>query len=362
MKKVITIVGARPQFVKAAVVSRAMALGSDLQEVIVHTGQHYDENMSGIFFNELGIRPPDYNLKICGGTHGQMTGKMLEAIESVISLVEPGWVLVYGDTNSTLAAALAAAKLSVPIAHVEAGLRSFNRRMPEEINRVVTDHVSSILFSPTSVASKNLNQEGIRSDRIFEVGDVMYDATLLFREAARAKSRVLESLQLSPGGYVLATVHRQENTDNPDRLEAICKALSKVSGATPVLFLVHPRTAERIRSHGFAELLKNVVTHAPVGYLEMLWLQQHAVVIATDSGGLQKEAFFHRIPCVTLRDETEWVELIDSGWNTLSPPLSAAIADDIFSAIGRSGENIDLYGAGNAAKKIVDVLSRHASL
>ncbi len=255
MKKIVNVVGARLQFVKATVVSRALRAVEGLREVLVHTGQHYDDNMSRIFFEELEIPQPDYNLGIGGGTHGQNAGRMLEAIEAVLLKEKPHAVLVYGDTDSTLAGALAAVKLHIPVAHVEAGLRSFNRRMPEEINRVLTDHASDILFAPTEMAVKNLLREGIPEERVHLVGDVMYDAALLYGEKAERHSDVLTRLGLSPKGYVLATIHRAENTDSPERLRVILEALAEVNRWVPVVFPVHPRTRERIKRFGLDSAL-----------------------------------------------------------------------------------------------------------
>jgi UDP-GlcNAc3NAcA epimerase len=355
--KVVSVVGARPQFVKAAVVSRALRAVEGLREVFVHTGQHYDDNMSRIFFEELEIPQPDYNLGIGGGTHGQNTGRMLEAIEAVLLKEKPHAVLVYGDTDSTLAGALAAVKLHIPVAHVEAGLRSFNRRMPEEINRVLTDHASDILFAPTETAVKNLLREGIPEERVHLVGDVMYDAALLYGEKAERHSDVLARLGLSPKGYVLATIHRADNTDSPERLRVILEALAEVNRWVPVVFPVHPRTRERIKRFGLDSALKVLVVTDPVGYLDMIKLEKNAQLIVTDSGGVQKEAFFYRVPCVTLREETEWVELVSAGWNTLCPPLDKAqVTQTILESLGRVGVDLFAYGDGRAGNIIADVL------
>lgn len=308
-RKVLTVVGARPQFVKASVVSRALtARGNVVQETIVHTGQHFDANMSDVFFDELEIPRPHLNLGIGGGTHGQNTGRMLEAIESVILELHPDFVLVYGDTDSTLAASLCAAKLHVPVAHVEAGLRSNNRRMPEEINRVLTDHVSNLLFTPTSTATENLAREGVRMDLVHQVGDVMPDAAKFYRARARQPPGVGPA-----GGFVLATIHRAENTDDSARLGSIMGALGEVAAQVPVVMPLHPRTRKCIDRLGIP--LGAVQAIDPVGYLEMVWLLANCSLVVTDSGGLQKEAFFFSKPCVTTRDETEWTELVDLGWN-----------------------------------------------
>jgi len=355
--KVVSIVGARPQFIKAAAVSRVLRAEPGVQEVLVHTGQHYDDNMSRVFFEELEIPEPDYHLGIGGGTHGQNTGRMLEAIERVLLKEQPDWVLVYGDTDSTLAGALAAVKLHIPVAHVEAGLRSFNRRMPEEINRVLTDHASDILFAPTETAVKNLRCEGIAEDKIYLVGDVMYDAALYYGAKAEVKSQLLKQLGLPPRGYILATVHRAENTDDPGRLRAILEALAEVHQEVPVVFPVHPRTRKRTEAFGLEGYLKKVLALEPVGYLDMVMLEKNACLIATDSGGVQKEAYFYRVPCVTLREETEWLELLESGWNRLASPRSKeAMMDAMIGCIGVQGNEVQLFGSGQAAQDIVTVI------
>jgi UDP-GlcNAc3NAcA epimerase len=311
---ILTVVGARPQFIKAAPVSHALRAHGGFDEVVVHTGQHFDDAMSEVFFKELDLPRPKHHLKINNLSHGAMTGRMLEQIESVILTERPSCVLVYGDTNSTLAGALAASKLHVPIAHVEAGLRSFNKRMPEELNRVVTDHLSSLLLCPTSASVVNLRAEGITVG-VHHVGDVMYDATLAAVEKARARSRILEQLDLTPKTYAVATVHRAENTDDPVRLRCVLEWLQNASCTWPIIFPLHPRTRQRIE--GFGLDLAGLRTVEPLGYLDMTLLSHHAASIYTDSGGLQKEAYFHRVPCVTLRDETEWVETVEAGWNRL---------------------------------------------
>lgn len=353
--KVLTVIGARPQFIKASTVSRALRDVPGVTEVMVHTGQHHDASMSRVFFDELGIPEPDTNLGIAGGSHGAMTGRMLEALEAVMVEAGPDWVVVYGDTNSTLAAALAAAKLHLPIAHVEAGLRSWNRRMPEEINRVLTDHVSSLLFAPTAEAVANLAREGIASHRVDLVGDVMYDAALYYGERAEHASTILEGLGLGRGGYVLATIHRAENTDDPSRLRTIVEGLAAVARSRPVVLPLHPRTRGALERAGLLALATSSLrTCPPVGYLDMTALERHASVIVTDSGGVQKEAFFHRVPCVTLRTETEWVELVGGDWNVLCPPEEAgAIERTVLERIGSHGAAIDPYGAGDAASLIV---------
>ena len=356
--KVLTVVGARPQFIKAATVSRAFGAGG-VHEVLMHTGQHFDANMSDVFFEELDIPRPAYHLGIGGGSHGQNTGRMIEAIESVLLQEKPEWVLVYGDTDSTLAGTLAAVKLHIPVAHVEAGLRSFNRRMPEEINRVLTDHAASLLFAPTRTAVQHLATEGIVGDAVQCVGDVMYDAALYYGQRAQATSKILEHLRLQPKAYTLATIHRAENTDDPVRLEAIFKGFAAF--AQTIVLPLHPRTRARMASHGMTVSV-NVQLIDPVGYLDMVMLEKHAALIATDSGGVQKEAFFHRVPCVTLREETEWVELLEAGWNWLAPPLSSAgIVDAMRDAWGSAGADSMPYGDGDAASRIVEQLSNAIS-
>jgi UDP-GlcNAc3NAcA epimerase len=362
MTTIATIVGARPQFIKAAVVSRQLRAMADLREVLVHTGQHYDDNMSRIFFDELGIPAPDVNLGIGSGGHGAQTGRMLEAIERVLKDAKPDLVLIYGDTNSTLAGALAAAKLHIPVAHVEAGLRSFNRRMPEEINRVVADCVADFLFAPTETAVANLRNENVADERIHLVGDVMYDAAQHYGPMAEANADVLPRIGVKPNEYVLATVHRAENTDELDRLTAIFSALAEISAEVPVVAPLHPRTRQKLLDHGVdAQLPESFRRIDPVGYLDMLALERRARLIVTDSGGVQKEAFFHRVGCVTLRDETEWMELVEMGCNRLVPPSSAdVVADAIRRALGEGcdwPEDEELFGGGKASQRIAQVLS-----
>lgn len=358
MKKILTIIGARPQFIKASVVSNAIAQTSGLQEVVVHTGQHFDANMSAVFFNELGMQPPAHNLEIHGGGHGEMTGRMLIEIERVLQAERPDAVLVYGDTNSTLAGALTATKLHIPVAHVEAGLRSFNMSMPEEINRILTDRISHWLFAPTDAAMAHLKREGAPPHRIAAVGDVMYDVALHYGSLIQAEGRILGQLGLQPGSYVLATVHRAENTDDPQRLAAVGAALEIVAAQCPVVWPLHPRTRAILgRSGQLENLSRSIHLTDPVGYLDMVQLEKFAAVIATDSGGVQKEAFFYRVPCVTLRDETEWIELVEAGWNRLAPPLSPeAISTVVLQAIGTQGADISPYGTGNAATRVVQHL------
>lgn len=354
--QILTVVGARPQFVKAGMVSRALA-AHGAREVLVHTGQHFDRNMSDVFFEQLGLPAPAHHLGVGSGPHGAQTARMLAGLEELLLRDRPDWVLVYGDTNSTLAGALAASKLHVPVAHVEAGLRSWNRRMPEEVNRVLTDHVSELLFAPTDAAVANLDREGIAPHRVRRVGDVMYDAALSFAGRAARESTVLRRLGVEPGGFVLATVHRAENTDDPARLRAIVEGLARVAASVPVVLPLHPRTVGALGDQGIAAGAPGLRIVEPVGYLDMVQLERHASVVATDSGGVQKEAYFFRVPCVTLRDETEWVELVDTGWNRLAPPVDAeGVARAVLSARGTAGVEGELYGSGTAARDIAAAL------
>lgn len=350
--KVFTVVGARPQFIKAAVLSRALANADfPVEEVLVHTGQHYDSNMSDVFFEELSIPRPTYSLGLGGGTHGQNTGRMIEQLEALMLKDKPDWVLVYGDTDSTLAGAIAAVKLHIPIAHVEAGLRSYNRAMPEEINRLLTDHVSTVLFAPTAVAKANLLKEGIAEEKIHIVGDVMCDATDFYKSKA-VRPAWFNALNIRVGEYVLCTIHRAENTDSEARLSAILQGLEE--SKETIILPLHPRTRNKIKAQGI-EVASNIVIVEPVGYLEMNWLESNCKLIATDSGGVQKEAYFHGKHCVTLRDETEWVELVQRGVNT----LVGASAEKITNALRSNSANgfeENLYGNGDAASNIIRVL------
>ncbi len=359
MKKIVTVLGARPQFIKASVVSDAIAKTGTLKEVVVHTGQHFDPNMSDVFFAELGMSSPKHHLNIHGGSHGEMTGRMLAEIERVLQSETPDAVLVYGDTNSTLAGALAAVKLHIPVAHVEAGLRSFNMRMPEEINRIVTDRISSWLFAPTQLAVQHLKSEGIDPAMVHRVGDVMYDVALQHGSRVSAEGGLLGRLGLEPQGYLLATVHRAENTDSQHRLTTIVDALEAAAQNTRVVWPLHPRTKAILRDAGRLDALAaKVQLIDPVGYLEMVQLEKYAALIATDSGGVQKEAFFHGVPCVTMRNETEWVELVESGWNRLAPPDDA---QHLFEALrtgrGSIGKPVKPYGDGHAARAIAEKLA-----
>jgi len=349
--RVMTIVGARPQFIKAAMLSRAFLKKENCEEIMVHTGQHYDAEMSQVFFEEMGLPKPQFNLKIGSGQHGQQTGRMLEQLEKVMLDVSPDWVVVYGDTNSTLAGALAATKLHIPVAHVEAGLRSFNRKMPEEINRILVDQMSTLLFTPTQQANDHLTKENFSSEMVHRVGDVMFDAVLFFSSKLN-----LETFSVPQTPYVLATIHRAENTDELEKLSAIIEGLEDVAKELEVIWPVHPRTQSAMAN---AEICPRVATRSPVGYLEMLALMKGAEIIVTDSGGVQKEAFFLGVPCVTVRRETEWVELIDAGWNHLANPSDpSSILHAVKKMLGAEKHLVspNLYGDGNAADKMADIL------
>jgi UDP-GlcNAc3NAcA epimerase len=341
--KVLSVVGARPQFVKAAVLSREFASADEMTEVMIHTGQHFDREMSEIFFEELAIPHPAYNLGIGAQSHGKMTGRMIEAIEAVVLEELPDVVLVYGDTNSTLAGALAAVKLRAPVAHVEAGLRSFNRAMPEEINRILVDHASDILFCPTSTAMENLRHEGI-GDRAYNVGDVMYDAARYASDRAGNSSDILAALGIQDVPFGIATVHRQENVDSPERLAEIIRYLSNEAKDRDIVFPVHPRTRKALKRSGCS--CSRLRLCEPLGYLDMVRLLEGAECVYTDSGGLQKEAYFFRTPCVTLRNESEWVETLDAGWNRLWRQPEYKVPR----------RTIEEYGDGSAGKKIVSLL------
>ena len=353
--KIVTVVGARPQFIKSAPVSKALReLGHT--EILVHTGQHYDDGMSAVFFRELEISAPNVNLEVGSGSHGWQTGQMLIRIENVLLSEKPDMVLVYGDTNSTLAGALAAVKLHVPVAHVEAGLRSFNREMPEEHNRVVSDHLSNLLFCPTQTAVKNLENEGI-TQGVNLVGDVMYDSILFNIQLAEKQSHILENLKLKPKNYALATVHRAENTDNHERLKSIFDAFEQISqNGLPVIIPLHPRTRQSLKNSKFKIQNSKLSFIDPVSYLDILLLEKNAQVILTDSGGVQKEAYWFGVPCITLRDETEWVETVDAGWNV----VVGADGEKIVEAGRRyksDNPRPELYGDGRAAEKIVQYLA-----
>lgn len=350
--KVLTVLGARPQFVKAAVVSQAFLDTGAVEEIIVHTGQHFDRAMSDVFFEQMRIPAPSLNLGIGGGSHGQNTGKMLMALEEAMLECRPDAVLVYGDTDSTMAGALSSAKLTIPVVHVEAGLRSYNRAMPEEINRIVTDHVSDLLLTPSGTATANLRNEGIEEGKIAFTGDVMFDAVLTFSEVAAKSGTLLQDLGLVPGEFILATIHRKENVDHTERLGAILAGLA--ASPLPIVLPIHPRTRNQLAASGI-ELPANFRAIEPVGYLEMLQLTSGAVMVATDSGGLQKEAWFLGRPCLVLRDETEWIELVEAGGVRLAGADSAAIAANLDFALP-AGRRPDIYGDGTAARRVAKAI------
>ncbi|PIQ24387.1 UDP-N-acetylglucosamine 2-epimerase (non-hydrolyzing) [bacterium (Candidatus Blackallbacteria) CG17_big_fil_post_rev_8_21_14_2_50_48_46] len=355
--KIFTIIGARPQFIKAAVVSSALEKAG-VQEILVHTGQHFDADMSDIFFHELGLKPPAYHLGIGGLSHGAMTGRMLESIETLLINEKPTCVLVYGDTNSTLAGALAAAKLHIPIAHVEAGMRSFNRQMPEEINRVLVDHLSDYLFVTSAKPIELLAQEGI-TQGVHCVGDVMYDAVLTFTALAQ-KSQILRRLKIKAKKYGLVTLHRAENTDSPERLKLWLNQLERLAQDLELVFTVHPRTSKAIQSIHPDWHPKGILLVEPLGYLDMLALQSQASLVITDSGGLQKEALYANTPCLTLRKETEWVETLECGWNQLignNPEELVSKAKILMNSCAEA-QAPQLYGDGTASKKIVAILTK----
>lgn len=353
--KILTIAGTRPQLVKIGAVSRILRQSFD--EVLVNTGQHYDYKMAGVFFEELKIPKPDYDLGIGSDSHGRQTGRMMIAVEEVVEKEQPDAILVYGDTNSTLAGATVAAKLHIPIIHIEAGLRSYNKSMPEELNRIMTDHISTLLFTPTDNAGDNLRKEGI-VEGVHQVGDVMYDA-VKFNIGLAEERYSLTDFGLEEKKYILGTIHRADNTDNPERLQAILQAFAKVEET--IYLPLHPRTKKMIEESGFNRLVDraaNIKIVEPISYLEMLFLEKNAKAIVTDSGGVQKEAYFAKVPCLTLRDQTEWVETVNTGWNQLVNPLT----DDLSAKLTNLtvGEPIeDLYGDGQAAQKITSILDNY---
>jgi UDP-GlcNAc3NAcA epimerase len=355
--KFLTIIGARPQFVKAAVISRVMKDYPQIEEVIVHTGQHFDENMSDIFFEEMEIPKPDYNLNINGLNHGAMTGQMLEKIEEVLLKEQPDWVLVYGDTNSTLAGALAAKKMHIKLAHIEAGLRSFNMQMPEEINRILTDRMSDFLFCPTHQAMENLAKEGFEHFpcKIMNVGDVMQDAAVFYRSKAQKPQVEI------PNHFILATVHRAENTDDFAKLKNIFDALEKLAEQHDLVLPLHPRTKQKLQQIHFDFERSNITFINPVGYLEMIYLLKNCKLVMTDSGGLQKEAYFFRKPAVTLREETEWVELVQHGFNKIAGSDKVQIIENAEVMLSKTDFNFDLnlYGNGMAGKMIAEAILKH---
>lgn len=357
-KKIVTILGARPQFIKAATISRVIAEhGNLLEEQIIHTGQHYDDNMSDLFFRELDIPIPHINLAIGSGMHGMQTGEMLKLIECQLERLRPHLVLVYGDTNSTMAGALAASKMHIPIAHVEAGLRSFNKRMPEEINRIITDHISDLLFAPTLTARANLHNEGIADKKVFDSGDVMVDAIFFYQKKAQQISSIMQTAGLENKPFILVTIHRAENTDDPEKLKSIIRSLNIISESTTVLFPIHPRTRKVLSEVYNSSIHENLRMIDPVGYLDMIFLQKNCSLVITDSGGVQKEAFVNKKYCLTVRNETEWIELVENGFNILVS--KADMLPELVNQIsGQRFENNNFfpYGNGDAAKKIIEVI------
>tara|TARA_B110000483_G_C18172778_1_gene533870 strand:+ start:741 stop:1850 length:1110 start_codon:yes stop_codon:yes gene_type:complete len=367
--KLLTILGARPQFIKAAAISRAIvdkniSNNLSIKEIIVHTGQHYDPKMSEIFFQQLGIPSPDYNLKISNLSHGSMTGRMIEGVEELLAKHLPDCVLLYGDTNSTLAGAIAASKMHIPIAHIEAGLRSNNLAMPEEVNRILTDRVSNLLYCPTASAIKNLVDEGYpfklansRQQIIENTGDVMLDVIRHFSPEFK-KNKILESLDLKNEDYALCTIHRAENVDTIENLNNILKALKYISSSCQVVLPIHPRTKNKLATSIDSSLFESLLIIDPLSYFEMQALSMNAKVILTDSGGLQKEAYFHQVPCITLREETEWVETVQSGWNILAGSSKDNILNT-FAAITKPDQSESLYGTGYASNQIIDSLLKN---
>lgn len=354
--KIASILGARPQFIKAAPISKELRKEHD--EILIHTGQHYDDEMSKIFFDSLHIPRPDYNLGVGSSSQGEQTGRMLLGIEELLLKERPDLVLVYGDTNSTLAGALASVKLHIPVGHVEAGLRSFDRSMPEEINRVLADRISALLFSPTKTAVANLKKEGI-TNGVHLTGDVMYDA-LLHNIKIAEKSKILEQFNIEPKKYLLVTVHRQSNTDNAENLSNILEALSGIE--EKVIFPIHPRTTKFIKIHGLKRKIKgNIILSKPIGYLDFLWLEKNAKKILTDSGGIQKEAYILKVPCITLRRNTEWIETVEDGWNVLVGANKEKIIENVNEFAPKSKQR-NIFGDGKASKRIVDIITSFAKI
>lgn len=355
--KIVTIIGARPQFIKAAAVSREIAKHPDIREIIVHTGQHFDANMSDVFFEEMQIPKPHYLLEVHSLSHGAMTGRMLEKIEEVLIKEKPDFVMVYGDTNSTLAGALAAKKLHIKVVHVEAGLRSFNMRMPEEVNRILTDRISDILCCPTDNAVANLKREGFDyiPCEVVNTGDVMLDAAIFYSAYSAEKSRIVQNLKLEQGKFILCTIHRAENTDNTDRLKSIVQALNNVAQRENIVLPLHPRTQKILQE---SKIKLNFVPLDPIGYFDMIELLKNTACVMTDSGGLQKEAYFFGKPCITLRDETEWIELVESGVNLLVGADSRSIIDGYYKMIAADLVlHEKIYGTGKAAESLVAAIT-----
>ncbi len=382
MLKLLTIIGARPQIIKAAALSRAIKndFQEQITEVIVHTGQHYDENMSQVFFDELDIPQPNYNLNVGSGTHGKQTAAMIDGIEEIVLKEKPSAIVLYGDTNSTLAGAIAASKIHIPVIHIEAGLRSFNKSMPEEINRILCDHVSTLLFSPTKAGYQNLIHEGFKENnsapysidnpKIYHCGDVMFDNSLYFSEIAEKKSGILDQLELKKNDFVLATIHRNNNTDEPERLHAIFSALNKITRQHKIKIVLplHPRTTKLLSQNLNAELYssiktnKQIVITGPVSFLEMIALEKNAQLILTDSGGVQKEAFFFEKPCIILRSETEWTELVDCNAAVIADADETKIIDTFNYLIKHRPTSFPkLFGDGKAAQFICSEITKHIS-
>ena len=381
MKKIITVIGARPQIIKAAAISRAIKnnFSDKILEVIVHTGQHYDENMSQIFFEELEIPFPNFNLNVGSGSHGEQTAKMLEGLENIYMQEKPDAVIVYGDTNSTIAGALAASKIHIPVIHIEAGLRSFNKAMPEEINRIACDHMSTLLFTPSETGHRNLLNEGIKNDqkeaasidnpKIYLCGDIMYDNSLYFSAMSEQKSEILKELEITTDDFILCTIHRDTNTDDTTNLNAIFRALLRIQKTSnlKIVLPLHPRTKEKLNSHLDENLLteinqnKNFKIIPPLGFLDIISLEKNARLIITDSGGLQKEAFFFQKPCVILREQTEWIEIVENGNALIAGANELKIISSVETLFKRTDFTYpNLYGDGNAAnficKKITEEL------
>lgn len=358
MKKIISVIGARPQFIKAVMISRELRKYQEYNECLVHTGQHYDHNMSDIFLQDLNMEKPDFFLNVGSKPHGEQTALMLNKLEKIFIQEQPDYLLVYGDTNSTLAAALAASKLHLPIAHIESGLRSFNRKMPEEINRVITDHLSSLLFCPTTTAVENAKREGISEDKLFLVGDVMFDAALYYTKTSDEKNTILTALKIEKKSYLLVTIHRAENTDDPIKLKRLMRSFLTLAKKYTLVLPLHPRTRGALEKQGLLHTLPpSFLIIEPVGYLAMSQLEKNASLIITDSGGVQKEAYFYQVPCITVRDQTEWPELIHTKWNTLCASQDFDLLPDyVAKSIQKCGDESTLYGHGDAAAKIVKYL------
>jgi len=364
MKKIITIIGTRPQFIKASIISEEIKKESLLNEIILNTGQHYNENMSKLFFEELNIPKPKYNLNIIEKSYGNQIGKMMIGIEEILCVEKPDLVLLYGDTNSTLAGALISSQLNIPIAHIEAGLRSYNIRMLEEKNRIITDKLSTLLFTPTSLASNNLEEEKINKN-VFYVGDVMYDIALKYTNKANKISKILTDLNIKSKNYILATIHRAENVDNKDKLFNIFTILNTLAKKINIILPMHPRTSKMIYHFNYTSLMSNILIIEPVGFFDMISLENNANLIITDSGGIQKEAYFHKVPCVTLREETEWTETVELGWNKIvNPNHIEQIIHAIYLTLNDINNNKlnyinNMYGYGDASKKIIQHIIKY---